>query len=139
MLVALISLAFAQNSFTEEPRKFQCDGTIRNYEHTFVVEIEKDEILVINYASMTTDGYTCEIIARRNDDQSKWTKHDKGIEIVTSPLGLEAGTVYIETQGSNYKLTVRSGMAESCGIKGYLAPVAILKLGQPDCDLINEK
>ena len=106
MLATLSDLAFAHNFYAEEPHKFPRDGTTRSYEHSFVIEVEKNEISAITHASMTTNGYTCEIIPMRHDNQSKWIEHNDGVEIVSAPLGHEAGRVCIETQGTNCKLTV---------------------------------
>jgi len=134
--VLIFGLLLPIVSFAQESKLFTCNATLADkIFHQLKIEVSGGKVTGFSYTTVASNGNTCELEAKRNTKKSDWKDDEQSTVISMRALGQDAGTVRIQKGDNFYKLTILTPLDLSCGLQGYIAPVAILHINNKTCEL----
>lgn len=106
----------------------KCSSGKGQFTDTLSLEIESEKILGLKYFS-TAGAYSCDVSARRGDEDTKWSDQGK-----ITTIRFNEGATVIEQRGNTYMVRfVDLSHIYHCGMNGQLAEQVIISRGSNKC------
>ena len=128
--IILIVIALFSISQSWAGENLKCSSGKGQFTDALSLEIESEKVLELKYFS-TAAAYSCDVSARRGDEDTKWSDQGK-----ITKIKFEEGTAVIEQKGNTYTVRfVNLSHIYHCGMNGQLADQIIISRGSNKCKI----
>jgi len=128
--IILIVIAVFSISQSWAGENLKCNSGKGHFTDSLSLEIESEKVLGLKYFS-TAGEYSCDVSARRGDEDTKWSDQGK-----ITTINFDEGAAVIEQRGNTYTVRfVDLSHGYHCGMNGQLAEQIIISRGSNKCKI----
>lgn len=127
ILIVIVIFSISQSWASEN---LKCNYGKGQFTDALTLEIESEKVLGLKYFS-TAAAYSCDVSARRDDEDTNWTNQGK-----ITTIKFDKGTAVIQQRGNTYTVRfVNLSHIYHCGMNGQLPEQIILSRGSNKCKI----